>query len=119
MTAGLAGFPEAEVDADLVEWGYGDYEGITTVTIRETVPGWTVWTHPTPGGETPDEVGGRLDRVVALRGADQPAAPWYSGTATRCGSLAARWLGLPVPDGRCSGSTPRPCRSWASSATAR
>src|SRR5688572_28001214 len=64
-TAELAGFPEAEVDEDLVEWGYGDYEGITTVEIRETVPGWSVWSHPTPGGETPDEIATRLDRVIA------------------------------------------------------
>ena len=50
----LAGFPEPEVDADLAEWDYGDYEGITTAEIRETVPGWTIWSHPTPGGETAD-----------------------------------------------------------------
>lgn len=50
-TAELAGFPDAEVDHDLVEWGYGDYEGITTAEIRDTVPGWTVWTHESPGGE--------------------------------------------------------------------
>src|SRR3712207_2107551 len=42
-TAELAGFPDAETDDDLVEWGYGDYEGITTPEIRESVPGWTVW----------------------------------------------------------------------------
>jgi len=42
-TAELAGFPDAEVDDDLVEWDYGDYEGITTAEIRRTVPGWTVW----------------------------------------------------------------------------
>src|SRR6478672_13271214 len=64
-TAELAGFADAEVDDDLVEWDYGDYEGITTAEIRETVPGWTVWTHPTPGGETPAEVAARLDRVNA------------------------------------------------------
>src|SRR5690349_15158375 len=49
-TAALAGFPDAEVDPDLVEWDYGDYEGLTTPQIRETVPGWTVWTHAVPGG---------------------------------------------------------------------
>src|SRR3712207_5108307 len=48
-TAELAGFPEAEVDEDLVEWAYGEYEGITTAEIRKTVPGWSIWTHPTPG----------------------------------------------------------------------
>ena len=64
-TAELADFPEAEVDDDLVEWSYGDYEGITTAEIREQVPGWTIWTHPTPGGESAAEVTARLDRVVA------------------------------------------------------
>src|SRR5690606_22849127 len=62
-TAELAGF-SPQIDEDLVEWDYGDYEGITTTTIRETVPGWTVWSHPTPGGETAAQVGERLDRVA-------------------------------------------------------
>src|SRR3712207_5292439 len=64
-TAELAGFGGAEVDEDLVEWRYGDYEGVTTPEIRESVPDWTVWTHPSPGGETPEDVRERLDRVVA------------------------------------------------------
>src|SRR5512146_2843771 len=51
-TAELARFDDAEVDAVLVEWDCGDYEGVPPQEIRETVPGWTVWTHPTPGGET-------------------------------------------------------------------
>ena len=45
-TAELLGHDEAEVDEDLVEWAYGDYEGITNAQIRKTVPGWTLWTHP-------------------------------------------------------------------------
>ncbi len=64
-TAQLAGFDDVVLDDDLVEWDYGDYEGVTTAEIRETVPGWTVWTHPTPGGETAEQVTERLDRVVA------------------------------------------------------
>src|SRR4051795_4100426 len=64
-TAELAGFADAEMDDDLVEWDYGDYEGITTAEIRETVPDWTIWTHPTPNGETAADVTTRLDRVVA------------------------------------------------------
>src|SRR4249919_2053974 len=43
VTAELTGFPDAEVDEDLAEWAYGDYEGITTPEIRESVPGWTIW----------------------------------------------------------------------------
>jgi broad specificity phosphatase PhoE len=98
-TAELAGFPDAEEERDLVEWSYGDYEGITTEEIRETVPGWTVWTHATPGGETADEVTARLDRVVArCRATDGDVLLVGHGHALR--GLAARWLGLPVTDGR-------------------
>ena len=98
-TAELAGFPDAEVDADLVEWGYGDYEGITTVEIRETVPGWTVWTHPTPGGETVEQVGGRLDRLISrVRAVDGDVLLVGHGHCLR--ALAARWLGLQTADGR-------------------
>ena len=49
----LAGFADAEPDDDLAEWAYGDYEGITTAVIRESVPGWTVWTHPCPAASPP------------------------------------------------------------------
>jgi probable phosphoglycerate mutase len=98
-TAELAGFPDAEVDPDLVEWDYGDYEGITTAEIRESVPGWTVWTHPSPRGETAEEVSARLDRVVArCRGAAGDVLLVGHGHALR--GLAARWLGLPLADGR-------------------
>jgi broad specificity phosphatase PhoE len=98
-TAELAGHPEAQVDDDLVEWGYGDYEGITTPEIRETVPGWTVWTHPCPGGETAEAVGARLDRVVArAQAVDGRTLAFAHGHSLRV--LAARWLGLEVADGR-------------------
>ncbi len=49
---------------DLVEWNYGEFEGVTTPDIRRSVPGWTVWSGPTPGGETPAQVGSRADRVI-------------------------------------------------------
>lgn len=98
-TAELAGFPDAVPDDDLVEWAYGDYEGTTTEEIREQVPGWTVWTHPTAGGETAEDVTRRLDRVVArVRGADGPVLAFGHGHALR--ALAARWLELPAADGR-------------------
>ena len=98
-SAELAGFSEAEVEENLVEWGYGDYEGVTTVEIRETVPGWSVWTHPTPGGETGDEVGARLDRVVSrCRAAGGRTLVFGHGHALRV--LAARWLDQPPEDGR-------------------
>ena len=98
-TAELAGFSDAEVDDDLVEWAYGEVEGISTAEYRETVPGWTVWTHETPGGETAAEVGARLDRVVArARAAAGPTLAFGHGHALRV--LTARWLDLPPTDGR-------------------
>jgi probable phosphoglycerate mutase len=98
-TAALAGFPDAHVEGDLAEWAYGDYEGVTTATIRETVPGWTVWTHPCPGGESAVQVGRRLDRVVAkVRARGGRVLAFGHGHASRV--LAARWLAQPVVEGR-------------------
>ena len=98
-TAELAGHGAAAVDDDLAEWAYGDYEGVTSEEIRESVPGWTVWTHPSPGGESADKVAERLDRVIArLREVEGDALVFGHGHALR--ALTARWLGLPVADGR-------------------
>lgn len=98
-TAELAGFPDAEVDEDLVEWAYGDYEGITTAEIREEQPGWSIWTHAAPGGESAAQVTERLDRVVArARAVDGATLAFAHGHSLR--ALAARWLGLPVSEGR-------------------
>jgi probable phosphoglycerate mutase len=98
-TAALAGFPEATVEDDLAEWDYGDYEGLTTPQIREQDPGWTIWDRPVPGGESAEEVAARLDRVVArVRATDGRALVFAHGHSLRV--LAARWLGLPVADGR-------------------
>jgi broad specificity phosphatase PhoE len=98
-TAELAGFPDAEVDEDLAEWAYGDYEGVTTDEIREDVPGWTIWSDPCPGGESAAEVGARLDRVVERVGAvDGPVLLFAHGHSLRV--LTARWLDLPVSEGR-------------------
>ncbi|MFI7064120.1 histidine phosphatase family protein [Kribbella sp. NPDC050124] len=98
-TAELAGFPDAEVDEDLVEWDYGDYEGITTAEIRKTVPGWTVWSHPVPNGETPAQVAARLDRVNA-RIAAVPGDVLVFGHSHALRGLTARWLELDVTEGR-------------------
>jgi probable phosphoglycerate mutase len=98
-TAELAGFPDAQVEGDLAEWAYGDYEGVTTATIRESVPDWTVWTHACPGGESAEQVGRRLDRVVAkARAHGGRVLVFGHGHASRV--LAARWLGQPVAEGR-------------------
>jgi probable phosphoglycerate mutase len=98
-TAELAGHGDAEVDDDLAEWAYGDYEGITTARIRESVPGWTVWTHPCPGGEDAADVTRRLDRVIErVRRHGGRVLVVGHGHASR--ALAARWIGQPVADGR-------------------
>lgn len=98
-TAELAGFPDARVEPDLTEWDYGDYEGITTPEIHERVADWTIWTGTCPGGETAEQVASRVDRVVQEVRADGGRVLVFShGHASR--ALAARWLGLPVQDGR-------------------
>lgn len=98
-TAELAGFDDVHVEEDLVEWAYGDYEGITTQEIRETVPDWTVWTHPTPNGETNKQVSDRLDRVVTrAREAGGRVLAFGHGHSLR--ALAARWIEQPVDEGR-------------------
>ncbi len=98
-TAELAGFTDVEEEPDLVEWGYGEYEGVTTARIRERVPRWTVWTHPTPGGETAAQVTERLDRVVArVREAGGRTLVFGHGHALR--ALTARWIEQPVEEGR-------------------
>lgn len=93
-TAELAGFGAPEIDPDLHEWRYGDYEGLTTPQIREHDPGWTVWTHPSPGGETAEEVSRRLSRVIERireSGVEQ-ALCFAHGHALR--ALTLTWLGL-------------------------
>jgi broad specificity phosphatase PhoE len=94
VTCELAGLGErARIDDDLVEWDYGDYEGLTTPQIRESVPGWTVWTRQTPGGETAADVGARADRVLERAAqADGDVALFAHGHFLRV--LGARWIGL-------------------------
>jgi probable phosphoglycerate mutase len=96
VTAVRAGFPDAEVEPAATEWAYGEYEGLTTSTIRESVPGWTIWHGAVPGGETADEVAARADRVVARvrERATERALLFAHGHFLRV--LAARWLGMPA-----------------------
>ncbi len=98
-TCRLAGFGgAAQQRAELQEWDYGAYDGRTTAEIREERPGWTLWRDGVPSGETADEVGARVDRVVAeLRSADGAAVVFAHGHLLRV--LAARWLGLAPTDG--------------------
>jgi probable phosphoglycerate mutase len=98
-TARLAGFDAARVVDEAVEWDYGDYEGVTTDEVRETRPGWTVWNHGVPAGETADQVGARADAVIALvLGAGVERALLFSH-AHLLRILAARWVGLPAVTG--------------------
>jgi probable phosphoglycerate mutase len=88
-----------EIDGDLCEWDYGDYEGRTTPEIRETVPGWTVWRDGSPGGEIAGEVGARVDRAIErIRAVDGDVAVFAHGHLLRV--LAARWLGEAPEFGR-------------------
>ena len=89
----------AVIDPDLVEWNYGTYEGITSAQIHEQSPGWMVFRDGGPGGETPDEVGVRADRVIARAlAADGDVALFAHGHILR--TLAARWIGLPPGEGQ-------------------
>jgi broad specificity phosphatase PhoE len=94
-TCELAGFgAESRVDADLREWDYGEYEGVTTDEIRRTRPGWTVFTADCPGGETLTEVGHRVDRVIErVRTVEGRVLVFGHGHNLRI--LAARWIELP------------------------
>ena len=92
-TCSLVGLDDAaEVDDDLEEWDYGDYEGLTTAQVRESRPGWTVFGDGVmPGGEDINEVGVRADRVIARADAvDGPVALVAHGHILRI--LGARWV---------------------------
>ena len=100
-TARLAGFAigekdgGAEVEPDLVEWDYGDYDGLTAADIRRERPGWTPWEGGYPGGETLGDLAARADRVLArIRSVDGDVALFAHGHILRV--LAARWLEQPA-----------------------
>ena len=98
-TCKLAGLEEqAQVQEDLREWDYGDYEGLTTAEIHRQRPGWSLWRDGCPNGETSAYVGARADRVLGeVRAADGDGVAFGHGHMLRV--LAARWLGLSPEDG--------------------
>jgi broad specificity phosphatase PhoE len=98
-TARLAGLGNpCQVREDLLEWDYGDYEGITTADIRKERPDWYLWRDGVPNGETPAEVGARCDRVIAeILSVDGDVAVFAHGHVLR--ALSARWLEEPVSFG--------------------
>jgi probable phosphoglycerate mutase len=98
-TAELAGLADgAQLRDDLLEWDYGDYEGITTADIREGRPGWFLWSDGVPNGEVADDVGARVDRVIAeALQLDGDVAIVAHGHVLRV--LAARWVQQPAAFG--------------------
>ena len=99
-TCELAGFgAAAEIDPDLVEWDYGQYEGLRTADIHAERPDWQLFRDGCPGGETPEQVGARADRVIErLRAVRGDVLVFSHGHFLRV--LAARWLGLDAAGGR-------------------
>lgn len=105
-TAALAGLEPDAFDPDLLEWDYGDYEGITTADIRRDRPDWFLWRDGAPGGESPDDVAARCDRVIArvveaIGDGEDDVAVVAHGHLLRV--FAARWLEQPPAFG---------CRLW-------
>ncbi len=98
-TCQIAGFGEiVELDDDLREWDYGEYEGLTTPQIRETRPDWNLWRDGCPDGESPPDVGARADRALArLASADGDALAFAHGHILRV--LTARWAEMEVAEG--------------------
>jgi probable phosphoglycerate mutase len=98
-TCEIAGFGDVvDLDDDLREWDYGEYEGLTTPQIRETHPDWNLWRDGCPGGESPPQVGTRADRVLArLASADGDALAFAHGHILRV--VTARWAEMEVAEG--------------------
>ncbi|MCE5291776.1 MAG: acid phosphatase [Nocardiaceae bacterium] len=110
VTAELAGLVPDHTTELLAEWDYGDYEGITTKEIRKTVPGWTVWTHPCPGGETHEEVAARADDALTLfepMMEERDVVLVGHGHFSRV--LVARWTGMPPAGGVAFAMSPAGC----------
>jgi broad specificity phosphatase PhoE len=99
-TCELAGLGDrAIIDSDLVEWNYGEYEGLTPKQIHEAAPGWLIFRDGCPGGETPEQVSARVDRVIARsRAVAGNTALFAHGHLLRV--FAARWIGLPANGGQ-------------------
>lgn len=99
-TCEIAGFlKDAEIDDDLVEWNYGNYEGKTTPEIREEHPKWSIFLDGAEGGESIGDISTRTNRVISrLRDVPGDVLVFSSGHFLR--ALAARWIGLTVKEGR-------------------
>ncbi len=99
-TCRLAGFEDvAQIEPDLMEWNYGRYEGLTPAEIHATAPGWLLFRDGAPGGEQPEEIGARVDRVIEkARAVTGDVILFAHGHVLRV--FAARWVGLPSSEGQ-------------------
>jgi probable phosphoglycerate mutase len=98
-TCEIAGLgDQVVVNSDLVEWNYGEYEGLTPDEIHTVAPGWLIFRDGCPGGETPEQVAARMDRVITrARAVGGDVALFAHGHVLRV--LGARWIGLPSSGG--------------------
>jgi probable phosphoglycerate mutase len=99
-TCELAGLGDrAQIDPDLVEWNYGEYEGLTPKQIHAKAPGWMLFRDGCPGGESPEQVGARVDRVIASVRSTVKGHVALFGHGHIFRVFAARWIGLPAAAG--------------------
>jgi len=100
QTCALAGLEQgSEIEPDLAEWDFGDYEGQRSVDIRKTYPEWNAWRDGSPGGELPEDVTVRADRLIARLNTMHGNIALFSHGQFG-GSLAARWIDLPIINGQ-------------------
>ena len=100
QTGELAGFGVRGIlEPDLAEWDYGDYEGLRTTEIQERCPGWNIYLHGCPNGESPTEMAARVDRLIAkIRARNGIVAVFSHGHFGRV--LATRWISAPLEEGK-------------------
>jgi broad specificity phosphatase PhoE len=100
VTCELAGLGDRmQIDPDLMEWNYGEYEGLTAEQIRQSRSGWVIFTDGCPGGESPDQIAARIDRLITrVRAIHGAVALFAHGHFFRV--FASRWIGMPPSHGR-------------------
>ena len=100
-TAELAGLTVDEVSPLLAEWDYGEYEGVTTAQIHQSVPDWLLWTYGCPGGESVAQVSERADRAIAMALEHMESRDvLFVGHGHFSRAVITRWVELPLVEGR-------------------